>query len=170
MLSADEVVRFLAGDGGSALTQFVSQQRWFAAKTRGIARLRVEDWAVLRPSPALALLLIDVDGDRYYVPVSGAPAGPNPPARLITTFHQHAISDAHWDPAFGHSMLSRIAAGGKLQGAVGRFVFRPMAPWTGPSVDTLVEMRVEPLQGEQSNTSIRFDRALILKSFRRPQI
>jgi trehalose synthase-fused probable maltokinase len=169
MTTADDVVRILSADGAAALTEFISRQRWFAGKARGIRHVSVEDWAALRTAPPLLLVLVNVDGERYYVPLSVAPSGANDSARQVAQFDGHEIVDAHWDPDFGRLILSSIAARDTLRGASGRFVFRPMVPWSGPSEGALAGMSIRPHEGEQSNTSLFFDRALILKSIRRPQ-
>ena len=75
------VVALLSGPGRSDFAQFLARQRWFAAKTRGVGTLAVRDWAILDAEGPLVLLLLDVDGDRYHVPVTvaaDAPAGAPP--------------------------------------------------------------------------------------------
>ena len=57
------LVALLAGPGRPDLARFLIRQRWFAAKTRGIAAVEVLDWAVLDPDGPFVLLLLAVDGD-----------------------------------------------------------------------------------------------------------
>ncbi|MGH7399779.1 MAG: maltokinase N-terminal cap-like domain-containing protein, partial [Candidatus Rokuibacteriota bacterium] len=72
------IVAQLSGAGRSDLARFLIRRRWFAAKTRGIGALDVLDWAVLDPDAPLVLLLLAIDGDRYYVPVTvSAEAAPD---------------------------------------------------------------------------------------------
>ncbi|HEV8441053.1 MAG TPA: hypothetical protein VGT40_23440 [Methylomirabilota bacterium] len=170
MTAAREVARFLAGSGKPALVEFLSRQRWFAAKARGIQALEIEDWAALRSAPPLLLLLVNVDGDRYYVPLSATPGPPEDPRRQVARFGEQTIRDAHWDPDFGRLLLAMMASGVTVAAGAGRFAGRPMPPWPGPSPGEMAALPVCPLGGEQSNTSLVFDRVLILKSFRRPRV
>ncbi|HEX4995337.1 MAG TPA: hypothetical protein VFX87_10225, partial [Methylomirabilota bacterium] len=88
----------LSGPGRSDLTRFLIRQRWFAAKTRGIAAVDVLDWAVLDPDGPLVLLLVAVDGDRYYVPATvSAEAAPE---ATLARAGAEAVVDAHHDPRF----------------------------------------------------------------------
>jgi hypothetical protein len=40
------------------------------AKARGLDAVRIEDWAVLDQRGPLLLALLDVDGERYYLPLA----------------------------------------------------------------------------------------------------
>src|SRR5689334_22959414 len=65
---AAAVVAALAGSGARAA--FVSRQRWFAAKHRAIARLDAVDAALVTAERPFVLALVDVDGDRYHLPLA----------------------------------------------------------------------------------------------------
>src|SRR5262249_14423063 len=112
----------------------------------------------------LVLALLDVDGERYYVPLAGASEAV--PGDVVARIGARAIVDAHADPAFGRRLLGAIASGAELPGRVGRFVFRPMSPWSGPAPERLSSLDVRRLSAEQSNTSVTLGQALILKSLR----
>jgi len=158
------LVGLLSGSGRSDLTRFLIRQRWFAAKTRGIAAVDVLDWAVLDPDGPLVLLLVAVDGDPYYVPVSVAVEAA--PEATLARAGAEAVVDAHHDPRFGRRVLAAIASGRSADGRHGRFAFRPTAGWAfPPDPDALAARR---LTGEQSNTSVVVG-DLVLKSLRRPQ-
>ena len=158
------LVALLSGPGRSDLARFLIRQRWFAAKTRGIAAVDVLDWAILDPDGPLVLLLIAVDGDPYYVPVT-VTAEAAPEATLVRA-GADAVVDAHHDPRFGRRVLAAIAAGRSADGCHGRFAFRPTPGWAfAPDPDALAGRR---LTGEQSNTSVVVG-DLVLKSLRRPQ-
>jgi len=158
------LVALLSGPGRSDLARFLIRQRWFAAKTRGIAAADVLDWAVLDPEGPLVLLLLAVDGDPYYVPVTvSAEAAAE---ATLARAGPEAVVDAHHDPRFGRRVLGAIAAARSADGHHGRFAFRPTPGWAfPPDPDTLAARR---LTGEQSNTSIVVG-DLVLKSLRRPQ-
>jgi trehalose synthase-fused probable maltokinase len=158
------LVALLSGPGRSDLARFLIRQRWFAAKTRGIAAVDVLDWAILDPDGPLVLLLIAVDGDPYYVPVT-VTAEAAPEATLVRA-GADAVVDAHHDPRFGRRVLAAIASGRSADGRHGRFGFRPTPGWAfAPDPDALAGRR---LTGEQSNTSVVVG-DLVLKSLRRPQ-
>jgi len=157
------IIALLSGPGRSDVARFLTRQRWFAAKTRGVAALAVLDWAVLDPDGPLVLLLLDVDGDRYYVPVTVA-ADAAPEAALARAGGE-AVVDAHTDPRFGRRVLAAIATGRAVDGRAGRFHFRPTPGWIFPPDEEATPAR--RLGGEQSNTSMVVG-DLVLKSLRRP--
>jgi trehalose synthase-fused probable maltokinase len=160
------VVALLSGPGRSDLGQFLARQRWFAAKTRGVGAVAVRDWAILEAEGPLLLLLLDVDGDRYQLPVTvaaGAAAG-----AAIARLDHESVVDAHDDPRFGQRVLAAIAAGRQLVGHAGRVSFHPTPGWAFPPDPDAVPARRHP--GEQSNTSVMLGGGLVLKTLRRPQI
>jgi trehalose synthase-fused probable maltokinase len=159
------VVALLSGPGRSDLAQFLIRQRWFAAKTRGVGTLTVEDWAALEAEAPLLLVLLVVDGDRYYVPL--AVSAEAAPGAALAWLDGDAVVDAHDDPRFGRRFLAALAAGRTLPGCRGRFQLRPTPGWNFPSDPAAQPAR--RLSGEQSNTSVVLGESLVLKSLRRPQ-
>ena len=159
------IVALLSGPGRSDLAQFLIRQRWFAAKTRGIGALAVHDWATLDADAPLVLILLDVDGDRYHVPVAVGPeAGP---AAAMARWDGGVVVDAHDDVRFGRRVLAAIAGDRRLAGRAGRFAFHPTPGWVFPQdLDALLTRRHA---GEQSNTSVVLGGGLVLKTLRRPQ-
>src|SRR5687768_8278129 len=125
-----EIVGILEGDGGAALAQFLTRQRWFAAKTRGLDAVRIEDWAVLDPDGPLLLVLLDVDGERYFVPLAVSASAEEGDA--VTRVGSGVLAEGHADPAFGRKMLGAIGGGREITGHAGTFRCRPMRPWAGP--------------------------------------
>jgi trehalose synthase-fused probable maltokinase len=160
------VVALLSGPGRPDLAQFLARQRWFAAKTRGVGTVAVRDWAILEPEGPLLVLLLDVDGDRYHVPVTvaaDAAAG-----AAIARLDGEAVVDAHDDPRFGQRVLAAIAADRELAGHPGRVSFHPTPGWSFPPDPDAVPSHRHA--GEQSNTSVMLGGGLVLKTLRRPQI
>jgi maltose alpha-D-glucosyltransferase/alpha-amylase len=162
------VVRHLSEAGAPALRAFIERQRWFAAKARGLRTARIEDWSALSEDPLLLLLLIRADDTRYFVPVALGQA-PADPARSIGPLDGLSLFDAHWHPDFGTSLLDAIKSRRAFASACGTFRFAPVEPWDHSSWDGSDRTPATPHSGEQSNTSIFFDRRLILKSIRRPE-
>jgi maltose alpha-D-glucosyltransferase/alpha-amylase len=165
---AAAVVEHLAKAGAPALRAFVERQRWFAAKARGLGIVRVEDWAALRDDPPLVLLLVRADEARYYVPVALGES-PSDAARTIGPLAGLALFDAHWHPDFGVCLLDAITSRQAFASARGSFRCAPVDPWDHALWDLPDPSAAKPHTGEQSNTSIFFDRRLILKSIRRPE-
>jgi trehalose synthase-fused probable maltokinase len=159
------LVALLAGTGRDDLARYLTRQRWFAAKTRGVSSVAVADWGVLDTDGPLLLLLLDVDQDRYYVPVtvsSTSTAGD-----VMARAGDESVVDAHDDPRFGRRVLAAIAAGRNVVGQVGRFGFRSTPDWAFPPDPDRVP--ADRHKGEQSNTSVMLGSSLMLKSLRRPQ-
>jgi maltose alpha-D-glucosyltransferase/alpha-amylase len=162
------IVQHLAGAGAPALRAFVERQRWFAAKARGLEIARVEDWAALREDPPIVLLLIRADEARYYVPVAlGQP--PADAARTIGPFAGLTLFDGHWHPDFGPCLFDAITSRRVLASTRGRFRCVAADSWDRFAWDQAKGVPARPHEGEQSNTSIFFDRHLVLKSIRRPE-
>jgi len=129
---------------------WIAGQRWFASKTRRIVRVALEDGAAIGGGTLwIARVGLDDGTDaRYAMPLLDAPAP----------------SDALDDPAFCRALLHLIADGGRVAGARGEVVGAPTRAWPATDVAGLPPRR---LAGEQSNTSVVFGEALILKHFRR---
>jgi hypothetical protein len=100
------------------------QQRWFAAKSRALRTVDIEDWAALDADRPVLLLLVRLDGERYYLPLAVCPAAGTAAGDVITCFENRAIVDAHEDLGFVRSLLSAMASHRELTGRHGSFVCR----------------------------------------------
>src|SRR5438034_4277939 len=168
--SPAQVVDFLAGAGQGPLRSFIVQQRWFAAKSRALRTVDIEDWAVLDADRPVLLLLVRLDGERYYLPVAVCPASGTAARDMIARIENLAIADAHEDLGFVRSLLSAMASHRELTGRRGSFVCRSRGR-QGAAARLEATPRVAVrISGEQSNTSVVVDRSLIVKSIRRPQL
>src|SRR5215468_10830100 len=167
--SPGQVVDVLGGAARGPLRDFLVRQRWFAAKARGLQTVAIEDWAILDADRPVLLLLLRLDGERYYVPVSVCPADRAAPADLIVGTGDRAVVDAHEDPAFVLPLLEAMATHREVRGRHGRFVCRSPKPADTTSNQPTGRRALVRITGEQSNTSVIVDRAVILKSIRRPQ-
>ena len=140
-------------DENKNLAGWLAQQRWFAGKARRIAATRVADRLRVGPGTLYVVLVSFQDAvfeepDRYLVPLLPEPG----------------VRDALNDPGFCHALLDLAVHGGEIRGERGTLVGRPArAAVPTPSAAPTTRR----LTGEQSNTSVVFDDALIMKVFRR---
>jgi maltokinase len=128
---------------------WLAQQRWFAAKTRRIAEAVVEDRIPLEGAAVCVVRVALDDGatDRYVVALGGDATN----------------ADAFDDAAFCRGLLRLMASGGEARGERG--ALRGHRSRAFPT--SLAASDVRRLRGEQSNTSVIFDDAVIVKHFRR---
>jgi maltokinase len=153
-----------------AFRDWIVGQRWFGSKSRDVAQIEIAECVPLREeSPQLALVLIEArfgEGthETYQVPLGQRPAGEGWSDRVIVEAEGVTIYDALADPACGRELLHRMRRGAEESQEEGTLRFRwaeTAAAGLGGTVD------VRPVGVEQSNSSIVFGEALILKAFRR---
>jgi maltokinase len=135
-----------------AVIDFVTQQRWYGAKSRAVAHSEVLDSVELRATePRFTLELVEL---RYE---TGA-------HDIYQLLHGDEEIDGLHNPAAARELVHAMRAGLTLQGSEGTVEFRPIEGFAGLGRE-LLEAR--PIGAEQSNTSLVFDDELILKVFRR---
>jgi predicted trehalose synthase len=130
-------------------TDWLAQQRWFAAKTRRIAEAVVEDRIPVDGAAVCVVRVALDDGatDRYVIALTG----------------EATVADAFDDAAFCRGLLRLMASAGEARGEQGALRgYRSRAFPSG-----LTASAVRRLRGEQSNTSVVFDDTVIVKHFRR---
>jgi trehalose synthase-fused probable maltokinase len=150
------------------VVSFVTRQRWFGAKTREVAAMRILDWVPLRSeSPTLLDVLLEIrygsgTHDLYQLVVGmreGEPGGPE-----IASADGWTAYDAITDPAFARELMHLIRSGTMLPTAAATIEFCGM----GAIPDGLVTPGdVSALGAEQTNSSIVLDDELIVKVYRR---
>jgi maltokinase len=140
-----------------ALIEYVTQQRWYGAKSRTVSHSDVLDAVTIRRAePELALALVELRYDTgahdiYQLLVAG-PAGSR-------KFDGLAV-----DAGIAREIVGAMRAGLTLQGAHGVAEFEPAEDSSALGR----ELGAAHLaSSDQSNTSVVFDDALILKVFRR---
>jgi predicted trehalose synthase len=132
-----------------ALAAWLPAQRWFPAKARRIAAATVEE-AIALPHGIVAIVRVRLESggeDRYVTPLL---AGPD-------------LADALDAPAFCADLLDVVARERRVPGERGALAGHATTAFPR-GADTAPVRR---LRGEQSNTSVAFGRALMLKHFRR---
>ena len=153
-----------------AFQEWIVQQRWFGSKARDVAHIEISESVTLREdSPQLALALVEArfgEGthETYQVPLGLRPADEGWDERVIAEANGMTIYDALADPACGSELLHRMRSGSEETQGEGTLSFR-WAQGAGAGLGGTVEVR--PIGVEQSNSSIVFGEALILKAFRR---
>jgi trehalose synthase-fused probable maltokinase len=152
----------LAGAGAdmifdeARLIDYVTQQRWYGAKSRSVAHSEILDTVVLRTTePQFALALVEMRYD----------TGAHDIYQLLYAIRDGETEiDGLQDAQLARELVSAMRSGLSLQGTEGVCEFAPIEGFAGLGRELL---DARPVGAEQSNTSIVFDDELILKVFRR---
>jgi maltokinase len=154
-----------------SLHDWVIARRWFGSKSREVTQIDVAEAIQLREeSPQLILLLVEArfgEGthETYQLPLGLRPADEGWSDGVIAELDGWTVYDALVDPAHARELLHRMRRNDtEITGEEASLRFR----WAesadaggGGTVD------VRPVGVEQSNSSVVFGEALILKAFRR---
>ena len=154
---------------------FLPRQRWFAAKDKAIRNVSLTPLGEMEGPHALAVLDVTLDGEveRYFMPLSaiwgdealslGAPTLPYTIAKLRRGPRMGALADGARDPELARALLDALRADARLPSKEGEVVF------TGSDALRAIEEPGEarPIPGEQSNASIVFGDAVVMKIYRR---
>jgi trehalose synthase-fused probable maltokinase len=132
------------------LAAWLAGQRWFAAKTRQITGVRAVD-AVPLARALVVILEVALDDGTVHGYLAPLRAGPT-------------VADALDDGEFCRALLALMRHQGQVVGAAGTLQGGAVVPRL---LEVPPDVPVRRLSGEQSNTSVLFGRALILKFFRR---
>jgi trehalose synthase-fused probable maltokinase len=141
----------------TALIEYVTRQRWYGAKSRSVSHSEVLDTVVIRQAePQLSLALVEMRFDTgaheiYQLLFSGDP-------------EEEDLDGLAEDAGIAREIVSAMRAGLTLQGAEGVAEFRPADDFSALGRELGAARLVS---SEQSNSSVVFDDALILKLFRR---
>jgi maltokinase len=153
-----------------AFQEWIVRQRWFGSKARDVSHIDVAECIPLRDEPPqLALVLVEArfgEGthETYQVLLGFRPADEGWTERVIAESGGMTVYDALADPACGREVLHRMRSGTEVTEEEGTLRFR-WAAGAGAGLGGTVDVR--PVGVEQSNSSIVFGEALILKAFRR---
>src|SRR5215212_2714289 len=152
------------------LQDWIVAQRWFGSKSRDVSHIDVAEAVTLRSEPPVLILALvearfgEGTHETYQVPLGLRPAAEGWDERVIAEAGGWTIYDALADPAQGRELLHRIRQGDDVPIDDGLLRFR-WAESAAAGVAGSVEVR--PVGVEQSNSSVVFGEALILKAFRR---
>jgi len=141
----------------SVLIDYVTRQRWYGSKSRAVVDAQALDMVEIRSTePTLWLALVELRYD----------TGVHDLYQLLfsSTGDKVRVDGLAEQPALARELVSAMRAGLTVQGGEGMLEFRPAADFSGLAQE-LDAVRL--ISSEQSNTSVVFGDALILKLFRR---
>jgi maltokinase len=141
----------------TALIEYVTRQRWYGAKSRTVSHSEVLDTVMIRQAePQLSLALVEMRFDTgaheiYQLLFAGDP-------------EEGSFDGLAEDAGIAREIVSAMRTGLTLQGSEGVAEFSPAEDFSalGRELGT-----ARLVSSEQSNSSIVFEDALILKVFRR---
>ena len=149
------------------LQEWVVGQRWFGSKGRAVSSLEVLQSVPLREDEPLLLLAVIAarfpsgTHDLYQVPIGVRHADEGWDQGVIAEVGNWTIYDGLTDPELGRELLQRMRQESVARAGGSTLTFRWMH---GPDLNGV---EVRPMGVEQSNSSMVFGDALVLKSFRR---
>ncbi len=141
----------------SALIEYVTRQRWYGAKSRTVSHSDVLDTVTIRQAePRLSLAIVELRYD----------TGSHDIYQLLFSdgSNEAPLDGLAEDAGIAREIVSAMRAGLTLQGSQGVAEFCPAADFSALGRE-LGPARL--VSSEQSNSSVVFDDALILKVFRR---
>lgn len=174
----DRVRSALEGQGRRPVIEYLQRQRWFGGKGKPLADVRLLDAIELSSGETprlLALLLVEYRGgaqERYMVPLSVRPKAASDEAAAIVELSEPSrsrwVCDATREDDVWRSLYAVVASGREVAGQTGSMLGRTMPGREkdlagSPSV-------VKVLSAEQSNTSVVFDRRVIMKLIRKVEM
>src|SRR5436190_18646653 len=137
-----------------SLIEYVTQQRWYGSKSRTVSHSEVLDTVAIRQAdPRLSLALVEMRFD----------TGAHDIYQLLVSGDAERDTLAE-DAGIAREIVSAMRAGVTLQGSEGVAEFSPAEDFS------VLGRELGParlVSSEQSNSSIIFEDALILKVFRR---
>ncbi|MDO8213065.1 hypothetical protein [Conexibacter sp. CPCC 206217] len=151
------------------LAEWLAERRWFGAKSRELAQVRVLDTIVLHDGPPpLALAIVEArfpggTHDLYQLLLAARPAGEGWERGVVQQLGEATVYDALVDP----QAIDGLSAMLREQASVGdesRVAFRWLDDTSAPP---LGDPPARPMGAEQSNSSVVLDERLVLKAFRR---
>jgi maltose alpha-D-glucosyltransferase/alpha-amylase len=162
----------LARIAPEALAAFLGERRWFGLKAARLARARFAAVVPLAPQVPAVVTQVEVEAEggaaRFQLPLSVVPepaAGAPPPvavlARVVAGDEAGLLIDALEDPRFLAGLGAALVAGGDFGAGAPRLRATPVA---GP---VALPPGARLLGIEQSNSSVVFGEAAILKLYRR---
>ena len=168
------------------LPSAISSARWYGGKAKAVATVRIKDSIPLRTeTDSMFVVFIEVlygDGGRdVYTVVLTASFGERA-VQMQHTYPQAVVAemlivgrngdehgllhDALWDHGCAGALLHTIHQGNEFHGETGTLL-ASSSPALSTTMLEAATAASSVMQGEQSNTSVKFDRLAMLKLYRR---
>jgi trehalose synthase-fused probable maltokinase len=177
----DEIPRLAGGSPGTgaelalaldeaALSEWLLGRRWFASKAREVAHVHVLDAVVLADGdPGLVVACVEArfqggTHELYQLLLAMRPADSGWERDVVAQSGGQTLYEAMADPEAGALLGELLRARAEVEGSTATVSFHWIegsAPAPGE------ESSVRPMGAEQSNSSLVFDDALVLKAYRR---
>jgi maltokinase len=151
-----------------AVSEWLVAQRWYAAKSRRIAALEVQEGVPLADDPPLLLALVQArfatgSHDLYQLPLAFLSPAQGQTGSPVTRTKEWTAVDAVADPELVRELLRHIDAEATIETGEGCVRFaKPELSGPLPA-----DAPARPIGVEQSNSSIVFGDETVLKVFRR---
>jgi trehalose synthase-fused probable maltokinase len=163
-----EAARLAAALDEGALVEWLVGRRWFGSKSREVAGASLVESAPLREGePAAVLALVEVrfqpgTHETYHVLLGFRPEG-TWHEEVVATVDGHVAYDGYRDPELARGIVELMRGGATLAAGEGELEFASLGELA--SVGEIGEARA--VGAEQSNSSIVFGDALIMKAYRK---
>lgn len=174
----DRLRSALEREGRRPLIEFLQQQRWFSGKGKPLADARLSDTIELSAGTAprlLAVLLVEYRGgaqERYMVPLVIRSKTERVDASAIVELPESSahqwVCDGTRDEEIWKLLYEGVAQGKELAGQFGSMGGRTMPGSLEELAGPVKAVKV--LSAEQSNTSVVFDRRVIMKLIRKVEM
>lgn len=171
----ESVLSALEQEGRRPLIEFLQRQRWFGGKGKPLADVRLSDAIGLsaETDPFLLLfLLVEYRGgaqERYVMPLTVRPRGGQDDATALVPLSEPAahewVCDATGDAQPWIRLYEGVAQSRELAGQSGCLMGRVTPRGQEEVAEAVRDVKV--MSAEQSNTSVIFDRRVILKLIRK---
>jgi maltokinase len=173
-MSADVRAAVAAGDlsflSEEALSDFVVRQRWFGSKAREVAQLNVLEAVPLRTeTPLMAMALLETrfqpgTHEVYQALLGFRPAEEGWGEGVISEADAWTVYDALTDPELARELYRLVATSATVEAGDAACRFQAL---NGLELLQGRDVRSRPMGAEQSNSSVVYEDALVLKAYRR---
>lgn len=174
----EQVLAAMNGEGRRSLIEFLQRQRWFRGKGKALADVHLSDAVGFfdgADQRFLAFLIVEYRGgskERYVMPLTVSPKIGRNDAKALVELSESSppnwVCDGTGDPEFWTLLYNGMANGRELAGESGCLMSRVMPQ--GREELAIPVREVTVLSAEQSNTSVIFDRRVILKLIRKQDV
>ena len=160
----------------SILPGFISQRRWFRAKTRTIEKIDIEDVLTLPGTEShifvIRLGYTDGEADTYLLTVALSGSGLVQQQDLLARYRTSAGEEGQAHEALSKAelraaLLNAVACSSKLAGRKGDLLATPTSAFRGKCDSDDLQIESSVSRAEQSNTSIIYGDRYIFKLFRK---